>query len=51
MMEEIREEKTARSAFDSTTFDADISIHVESQHGDCGSATISPSGRDVAIAS
>ena len=51
MTEEIREGKSIKSAFDSSTFDADISIHVDSHHGDCGSATISPSGRDVAIAS
>jgi hypothetical protein len=52
IMEENREEKTQKSAFDSTTFDAEISILVDSQqHGDCGAATISPSGRDVAIAS
>jgi hypothetical protein len=51
MAEETREGKTIKSAFDSSTFDADISIHVDSHHGDFGSATISPSGRDVAIAS
>lgn len=50
-MEDIKEEKTIRSAFDSTTFDADISIHVEKDATDVGSATISPSGRDIAIAS
>jgi hypothetical protein len=48
MMEESRKGKTIKSAFDSTTFDADVSIHVERK---VGSATISPSGRDVALAS
>ncbi|KAF7952028.1 uncharacterized protein EAE97_001525 [Botrytis byssoidea] len=48
MMEESRKGKTIRSAFDSTTFDADVSIHVDRK---VGSATISPSGRDVALAS
>ncbi|KAK6607940.1 WD repeat-containing protein [Botrytis cinerea] len=47
-MEESRKGKTIRSAFDSTTFDADVSIHVDRK---VGSATISPSGRDVALAS
>lgn len=51
MAEETRVGKSIRDAFDSLTFDQDISIHVDSHHGDCGSATISPSGRDVAIAS
>lgn len=40
--------KTLRSAFDSESFDADGTIHVD---GLVGSATISPSGRDVALAS
>ncbi|KAJ5051882.1 uncharacterized protein L3040_001645 [Drepanopeziza brunnea f. sp. 'multigermtubi'] len=48
MMDEPRKGKVIRSAFDSTTFDADVSIHVERK---VGSATISPSGRDVALAS
>jgi hypothetical protein len=48
MMEESRKGKTIKSAFDSTTFEADVSIHVERK---VGSATISPSGRDVALAS
>ncbi|KAJ8067290.1 hypothetical protein OCU04_004648 [Sclerotinia nivalis] len=47
-MEESRKGKTIGSAFDSTTFDADVSIHVDRK---VGSATISPSGRDVALAS
>ncbi|QSZ36633.1 hypothetical protein DSL72_006514 [Monilinia vaccinii-corymbosi] len=47
-MEELRKGKAIRSAFDSTTFDADVSIHVDRK---VGSATISPSGRDVALAS
>jgi len=40
--------KIIKSAFDSESFDADGSIHVD---GLVGSATISPSGRDVALAS
>ncbi|KAI1841643.1 hypothetical protein JX266_012196 [Neoarthrinium moseri] len=40
--------KVIRNAYDSETFDADVSIHVD---GLVGSATISPSGRDVALAS
>ncbi|KAK3337456.1 hypothetical protein B0T19DRAFT_379761 [Cercophora scortea] len=40
--------KVIKSAFDSETFDADGTIHVD---GLVGSATISPSGRDVALAS
>lgn len=40
--------KIIKSAFDSDSFDADGSIHVD---GLVGSATISPSGRDVALAS
>ncbi|KFY19996.1 hypothetical protein V491_04066 [Pseudogymnoascus sp. VKM F-3775] len=50
-MEKIREEKGIKSAFDSSTFDANVSIHVQKSATDIGSATISPSGRDVAIAS
>ncbi|KAI2637781.1 hypothetical protein GGS26DRAFT_427202 [Hypomontagnella submonticulosa] len=37
-----------KSAFDSETWDADVTIHVD---GLVGSATISPCGRDVALAS
>ena len=48
MMEESRKGKVIKSAFDSTTFEVDVSIHVERK---VGSATISPSGRDVALAS
>jgi hypothetical protein len=48
MMDESRKGKVIKSAFDSTTFDADVSIHVDRK---VGSATISPSGRDVALAS
>lgn len=48
MIEESRKGKTIKSAFDSTTFDADVSIYVDRK---VGSATISPSGRDVALAS
>lgn len=40
--------KPIKSAFDSESFDADGTIHVA---GLVGSATISPSGRDVALAS
>ncbi len=40
--------KVLKSAYDSETFDADGTIHVA---GLVGSATISPSGRDVALAS
>ncbi|KAK0729828.1 hypothetical protein B0H67DRAFT_475690 [Lasiosphaeris hirsuta] len=40
--------KSIKSAFDSESFDADGTIHVA---GLVGSATISPSGRDVALAS
>ncbi|KAK0655935.1 hypothetical protein B0T16DRAFT_451560 [Cercophora newfieldiana] len=40
--------KSINSAFDSESFDADATIHVD---GLVGSATISPSGRDVALAS
>lgn len=40
--------KTIKSAYDSESFDADGTIHVD---GLVGSATISPSGRDVALAS
>lgn len=47
-MEESKKSKTIKSAFDSTTFDKDISILLERK---VGSATISPSGRDVALAS
>lgn len=37
-----------KSAYDSESFESDGSIHVE---GLVGSATISPSGRDIALAS
>lgn len=40
--------KTIRSAFDSATFDENVSIEVKRK---VGSASISPSGRDVALAS
>ncbi|KAL2758530.1 hypothetical protein ACRALDRAFT_1075090 [Sodiomyces alcalophilus JCM 7366] len=40
--------KIIKSAFDSDSFDSDGTIHVD---GLVGSATISPSGRDVALAS
>ncbi|CAG8977472.1 hypothetical protein HYALB_00011821 [Hymenoscyphus albidus] len=48
MMEESRKGKTIRSGFESSTFEADVSIHVDRK---VGSATISPSGRDIALAS
>lgn len=48
MTDELRKGKSIKSAFDSTTFEADVSIHVDRK---VGSATISPSGRDVALAS
>lgn len=40
--------KIIKSAYDSESFDSDGTIHVE---GLVGSATISPSGRDIALAS
>ena len=40
--------KTIKSAYNSESFDADGSIQVS---GLVGSATISPSGRDIALAS
>ncbi|KAF7553887.1 hypothetical protein G7046_g6957 [Stylonectria norvegica] len=43
-----RKGKVIKSAFDSESFEADGTIHVD---GLVGSATISPSGRDVALAS
>jgi WD repeat-containing protein 59 len=47
-VEPSKKRKTIRSAYDSETFDADVTIHVD---GLVGSATISTSGRDVALAS
>lgn len=47
-MDESRKGKTIKSAFDSPTFEENVSIHVDRK---VGSATISPSGRDVALAS
>lgn len=46
--EEPKKAKAISSGFDSETFDADATIHVD---GLVGSATISTSGRDVALAS
>lgn len=40
--------KIIKSASDSATFDHDLTIHVD---GRVGSATISPCGRDIALAS
>ena len=53
MTDEPRKGKTIKSAFDSNTFATDVSIQVnEARVGQqVGSASISPSGRDVAIAS
>jgi hypothetical protein len=48
MIDETRKGKTIKSAFDSITFEENVSIHVDRK---VGSATISPSGRDVALAS
>lgn len=47
-MEESRKGKTIKSAFDSTYFEQNVEIRVDRK---VGSATISPSGRDVALAS
>ncbi|KAL8326035.1 hypothetical protein RB597_009041 [Gaeumannomyces tritici] len=46
--EPLKKGKSIKSAFESESYDADWTIHVE---GLVGSATISPSGRDVALAS
>lgn len=46
--EEESKSKIIKSAFDSESFESDGSIHVD---GVVGSATISPSGRDIALAS
>lgn len=43
-----RKGKIIKSAFDSESFESDGTIHVD---GLVGSATISPSGRDIALAS
>ena len=48
MTDESRKGKTIKSAFDSPTFEENVSINVDRK---VGSATISPSGRDVALAS
>lgn len=40
--------RVIKSAYDSESFESDGSIHVD---GLVGSATISPSGRDIALAS
>ncbi|KAK8099300.1 uncharacterized protein PG998_012541 [Apiospora kogelbergensis] len=48
LLDSSKKGKTIKSAADSETFDADVTIRVE---GLVGSATISPSGRDVALAS
>lgn len=46
--EEPKKGRVIKSAFDSESFEADGTIHVD---GLVGSATISPSGRDIALAS
>ncbi|OAA72103.1 WD repeat protein [Cordyceps fumosorosea ARSEF 2679] len=46
--EEPKKGRIIKSAFDSESFEADGTIHVD---GLVGSATISPSGRDIALAS
>ncbi len=46
--EPLKKGKTIKSALESESFDSDGAIHVD---GLVGSATISPSGRDVALAS
>ncbi|KAI1343614.1 hypothetical protein F5Y15DRAFT_237645 [Xylariaceae sp. FL0016] len=48
LLEVSKKGKAIKSSYDSETFDADVTIHVD---GLVGSATISPSGRDVALAS
>lgn len=48
LSDEPSKKKIIRSGFDSDSFEADGTIHVD---GVVGSATISPSGRDVALAS
>jgi WD repeat-containing protein 59 len=48
-MDQMRKKaKIIRTADESETFEANVTIHVD---GFVGSATISPSGRDVALAS
>ncbi|KAF8864519.1 hypothetical protein BDZ45DRAFT_581868 [Acephala macrosclerotiorum] len=47
-MDESKKGKTIKSAFDSSTFEKNVQIHVDRK---VGSATISPSGRDIALAS
>ena len=44
----LRNTKIIKSAFDSDSFDSDGTFQVD---GLVGSATISPSGRDIALAS
>ena len=48
MMDESKKGKSIKSAYDSTTFDVAVSINFDHR---AGSATISPSGRDIALAS
>lgn len=47
-VDEPKKGRVIKSAFDSESFEADGTIHVD---GLVGSATISPSGRDIALAS
>ncbi|KAI0130196.1 WD repeat-containing protein [Xylariales sp. AK1849] len=48
IVDQAKKRKVIKSACDSETFDADVTIHVD---GLVGSATISPAGRDIALAS
>ena len=48
MGDEPKKGRIIKSAYDSESFEADGTIHVD---GLVGSATISPSGRDIALAS
>lgn len=47
-MDELKRGKNIKSPFESSTFETDVSINVERK---VGSASISPSGRDIALAS
>ncbi|KAI1631274.1 hypothetical protein F4809DRAFT_181279 [Biscogniauxia mediterranea] len=48
MLDPSKRGKILKSAYDSETFDVDVAFHVD---GLVGSATISPCGRDIALAS
>lgn len=47
-MDQPKKAKVIQTAYDSESFDAEVTIRVD---GLVGSATISPSGRDVCLAS